>query len=293
MSSYAWMSLMRRVPVLGAAVLLAVLSASAQTPSPPMNPVPLRIRLLPSTMTQYPSRSFPHPQPVARAMAQATRRPAPQDTASSASATSLPEAGAGFNAPIGNDGPFLTWGGNFTGGAGLHLSKRLSVLAEYQFADNKLPGAMIAAVGAQGGNAHIWSLTLDPVIDLTPKWKNGAYITGGGGFYRKVTTFTSPEEVEECDPYYGCGIYYENGVVGHYSSNQLGANVGFGITYTGDSPRAVEYVGCHESAVFGKGDRQLAAPPLEKLEVAICASSGVWAYPRSQVVTLKPAILPA
>ena len=31
MSSYAWMSLMRRVPVLGAAVLLAVLSASAQS----------------------------------------------------------------------------------------------------------------------------------------------------------------------------------------------------------------------------------------------------------------------
>jgi hypothetical protein len=141
------------------------------------------------------------------------------------------EGGAGFNAPVGNDGPFLTWGGNFTGGLGLHLSKRLSVLAEYQFADNKLPGAMIAAVGAQGGYAHTWSLTLDPVIDLTPKWKNGLYVTGGGGFYRKVTSFTSPEQVVECDPFYGCGVYYENGVVGHYSSNQLGANFGFGITH--------------------------------------------------------------
>jgi hypothetical protein len=221
------MSLMRRVPVLGAAVLLAVLSASAQSSISPNE----------SSSASYQIAAFDNdavsvslfPAPAAGGAGNAQAGAARHSLFSLGNIAA--EAGAGFNAPIGNDGPFLTWGGNFTGGAGLHLSKRLSVLAEYQFADNKLPGAMIAAVGAQGGNAHIWSLTLDPVIDLTPRWKNGAYITGGGGFYRKVTTFTSPEEVEECDPYYGCGIYYENGVVGHYSSNQLGANVGFGITH--------------------------------------------------------------
>lgn len=144
------------------------------------------------------------------------------------------EAGGGANAPIGNDQPFITWGGNFTVGGGYKFTDRLSALIEYQFMDNKLPGGLIADAGAQGGHAHIWSLTVDPVFDLFPKAKNSVYVTGGGGFYRKVTSFTDPEEVEEC--YYFCGIGYENVVVSHFSSNQGGANVGFGFTHKlGDS----------------------------------------------------------
>ena len=157
------------------------------------------------------------------------------------------EAGGGFNAPVGNDtssagnnpgstsasgtygGPYLTYGGNFTGGLGLRFSPRLSLLGEYQFIDDKLPGAFIAAVGTQGGHAHIWSMTLDPVIDLFPKAINSVYVTGGGGFYRKVTSFTEPEEGEEC--YYYCGIVVENQTVYHFSSNQGGVNFGAGFTH--------------------------------------------------------------
>jgi hypothetical protein len=139
------------------------------------------------------------------------------------------EAGGGFNAPVGNDTPFITWGGNFTVGGGLHLSKRFSVLTEYQFMDNKLPAGLIADAGAQGGHAHIWSLTLDPVVDLFPKRTNSVYLTGGGGFYRKVTSFTDPEEVEEC--YYYCVVGTENVVVSHFSSNQGGLNLGAGFTH--------------------------------------------------------------
>ena len=139
------------------------------------------------------------------------------------------EAGGGFNTPVGNDGPVLTWGGNFTVGGGLHFSKRFALLAEYQFIDDKLPGTLIADAGAQGGHAHIWSLTLDPVIDLFPTRTNSAYLTGGGGFYRKVTSFTDPEEVYVC--YYFCGIGVENVVVSHFSSNQGGVNFGMGFTH--------------------------------------------------------------
>jgi hypothetical protein len=139
------------------------------------------------------------------------------------------EGGGGFNAPIGNDQPFITWGGNLTVGGGLRLQKHISVLAEYQFMDNKLPGSLIADAGAQGGHAHIWSLTLDPVIDFFPSRKNSIYVTGGGGFYRKVTSFTDPVEVEQC--YYFCTIGTENVVVSHFSSNQGGANFGIGFTH--------------------------------------------------------------
>jgi len=60
------------------------------------------------------------------------------------------EAGGGFNAPVGNDTPYITW----------------------------------------GGNSHIISLTADPVIDLFPKHANSVYVTGGGGYYHKSTNFT-------------------------------------------------------------------------------------------------------
>ncbi len=151
------------------------------------------------------------------------------------------EFGGGFNAPIGNDtssgnstatnfgGPFLTYGGNFTGGLGLRFNNRFSLLGEYQFMDDKLPGSFIAAVGTQGGHAHIWSLTLDPVIDLFPKATNSVYVTGGGGFYRKVTSFTDPVQGEEC--YYFCEIVTENETVYHFSSNQGGINFGAGFTH--------------------------------------------------------------
>jgi len=134
------------------------------------------------------------------------------------------EGGAGFNAPIGNDTPYITWGGNFTGGVGLHFSQRFTLLGEFQFTDNKLPGAFVTAGGGQGGNAHIFSMTADPVLDLFPKWTNSVYVTGGGGYYHKSTNFT----VQECCDFEG---YPVNVTTNGFSSNQVGLNFGLGFTH--------------------------------------------------------------
>jgi hypothetical protein len=138
------------------------------------------------------------------------------------------EAGGGFNAPTPDTSSYLSWGGNFTGGVGYRFSPVLSLLAEYQFIDSKLPAAVIAPTGANGGHAHIWSLTLSPVVDLFPNSRNGVYLTGGGGFYRKVTSFTDPVASYYCDYYY-CYYGTQNVVVGHFSSNQGGLNGGLGF----------------------------------------------------------------
>jgi hypothetical protein len=142
------------------------------------------------------------------------------------------DVGAGFNAPIGNDtssaegGPFITWGGNLTAGAGLRFSQRFSLLGEFQFIDDKLPGVFIAEAGqgATNGNAHIISLTVDPVIEPFPKWTNSVYLTGGGGYYHKSTNFS----VQVCCDFYG---YPVNINTDSFSSNQLGGSFGFGLTH--------------------------------------------------------------
>jgi hypothetical protein len=140
------------------------------------------------------------------------------------------EAGGGANGPTSDSSPYITWGGNFTGGVGYRFNPYISLMAEYQFMDDKLPGSIIAEAGSDGGHAHIWSLTLDPVIDLLPKNTNSVYVTGGGGFYRKVTSFTDIEPTEYCDYFY-CGIGYSPQVVGHFSSNQGGWSIGGGFTH--------------------------------------------------------------
>jgi Outer membrane protein beta-barrel domain len=135
------------------------------------------------------------------------------------------EAGGGFNAPVGNDTPYISWGGNFTLGAGFHFSKALSALLEYQFMDNKLPGAFISAessTGATAGDAHINSITGSPVIDLFPRKTNGIYLVGGFGYYHKSTNFND----YECCDIYGYDVEV---TVASVTSNQWGGNAGLGL----------------------------------------------------------------
>ena len=237
MSVSRWISLMQRVSLLCGAALFAVAAASAQSS---ISPNPTSSGSL--SADEASSSAYPLVDDDLASGASALSAAASAAASSGGGAGQEDHgwkhnisnnfavmAGAGFNAPVGNDVPYLTWGGNFSLGGGLHFSKRFSVLAEYQFMDDKLPGALIAAIGTQGGNAHIWSLTLDPVIDLFPKHDNSAYLTGGYGFYRKLTSFTEPVQEEECTYY--CGIFVENVAVAHFSSNQGGGNIGVGLTH--------------------------------------------------------------
>jgi len=226
--------LLRRALFLGSAAVLAVSFASAQTSEPASQSGAPDY----SSSTGSSSLDYINPAAVPGMFAKAEAASASGGAAAgqqgqgrwqSVKSNFAFEASGGASAPAG-DKQYITWGGNFTVGGGLNFSKYIALLAEYQFLDNKLPGAIIAETGATGGHAHIWGVTLAPVIDLFPKSSNDIYVTGGGGFYRKVTSFTDPEETEYCYYYY-CGIGTENVVVGHYSSNQGGWNVGAGYQH--------------------------------------------------------------
>jgi hypothetical protein len=134
------------------------------------------------------------------------------------------EAGGGFNAPIGNDIPYITWGGNFTVGGGMHFNRWFALLAEYQFIADKLPGALVNAGGGDTGNAHIQSITAAPVIDLMPKHATSVYLVGGGGWYYKSTNWNVLVGYD----FYGYPVY---ATANSFSSNQFGASGGFGISH--------------------------------------------------------------
>jgi Outer membrane protein beta-barrel domain len=145
------------------------------------------------------------------------------------------EAGAGFTAPVANTAHgWETYGYNIKAGAGWNFTKRLGVLLEYQWNRDKIPGSTLTQLAIAsgldtplGGNVNTWSFTLDPIFYFPVTHRAGAYITGGGGFYRKVTNFTAPELTYVC--YYYCYPGYVPTTVAHSSSNQGGLNIGAGF----------------------------------------------------------------
>lgn len=147
------------------------------------------------------------------------------------------EAGAGFDAPVGNTKNTQTFGYNVKFGGGWNFNQRVGLLLEYEFNRTGIPNSVLAANQttsgtAPNGNVHIWGFTLDPIVYLKNSGGWGAYVTGGGGFYRKLTSFTQPVfEGIVCDFYYGCYPAYGNQLISHFSSNQGGLNLGAGFTH--------------------------------------------------------------
>lgn len=230
MSSPRWMPLLRHVSLFVFAVLFAASAANAQSSTAFKPAAPSGFASTESSSSTF---GFVDGSPVTSWALPAT--PAAggagggqySDKHRLVSLSNMAfDLGGGFSGPIGNDRPYITYGGNFNFGAGLHLSRRLSVLGEFEFLDNKLPGAFIAAAGqgATGGSSHIISITAQPFIDLFPKWTNSVYVTGGGGFYHKSTNFT----VLACCDFYGYPVSIDTN---SFSSNQLGGNLGLGFTH--------------------------------------------------------------
>jgi len=136
--------------------------------------------------------------------------------------------GGGFTAPIGNaTHGYETYGYNLTVGGGWNFTKKFGALFEYQFDKNKIPGATIAAVGAQGGNINSHLFLFDGIYYPYSHGKTGLYITGGPGFSRKVTNFTDLAPTEQC--YYFCYYGYAPVTVASFSSTQLAADGGIGF----------------------------------------------------------------
>ncbi len=243
MSFHRWTSLIGRTCVVGSAVVLAAGLASAQSltsqnqsssaafsSSGYSSSLQLAEASAPAGMAALPSAPSPGAS-AAGQMGQSSGRGGMHGLFHNRSWTF--EAGGGFNGPIGNDTgtggapPVITWGGNFTLGAGLRFTKRFSTLFEYQFMDDKLPAQFLAEFAADGvtaGNSHINALTGSPVFDLTPNRSNGIYLVGGWGYYHKSTNLQTPELALS---YYG--EYYQNVTIASFTSNQWGGNGGFGI----------------------------------------------------------------
>jgi len=155
--------------------------------------------------------------------------------------------GGGFTIPSGSDSSdYLKTGYRFEGGAGLNLSRKLGVLFQFDYDHFGIPDSVIrnqeslytvvtgdttGSFQNLGGNAHIWSFTLNPTFNLYQGEKFGAYGVVGGGFYHKVTNFTVPNLQTVQDAFGNIYQYQANQNIDHYTSNAPGVTGGIGLTY--------------------------------------------------------------
>lgn len=153
------------------------------------------------------------------------------------------EAGGGFDAPIGKTSDRQTFGYNIKLGGGWNFNQRFGALIEYEFNGSGIPNAVLTAAGAPDGNVHIWGFTLDPIYYLKNNGGWGGYVTGGYGFYRRVTSFTQPVNLGYgCDFYGYCYPQYGSQTLSHFSSNQGGGSIGGGLTHSLRNGGAKAYV---------------------------------------------------
>ena len=165
--------------------------------------------------------------------------------------------GIGLTLPAGNTHKYETPSYGFQFGGGRNFNKTVGLLLQFDYDHFGLQGVTIAnqayiynyctvaefnaaecspegpaptgSAAPIDGNNHVWSFTLNPTFTLPTDGSLGAYAVLGGGFYHKVTNFTTPTLGEYC--YYYCEEIEQNATFDHYTSNAVGVSGGFGLTY--------------------------------------------------------------
>jgi hypothetical protein len=155
--------------------------------------------------------------------------------------------GGGLTLPTGNTHQYLTPSYNFQVGAGRNFNKTFGVLAQFDWANFGFQGKTLAnqlaiyqALGATDGygnpittldgSSHVWSLSINPIVNYYTSDTWGSYVIGGIGFYHKTANFTVPAPGYYCDYYGFCYQYSANATIDHYTSNAVGFNGGIGFT---------------------------------------------------------------
>jgi hypothetical protein len=153
-------------------------------------------------------------------------------------------AGGGFTIPTGDLHNYDTTSWGFQVGAGRNFNRHFGVNLEFDWDEFGLQGNVLqqqsfvedpenlyGLQGATDGYSHIWSLSVQPIYNLTTSDTWGTYVTAGGGYYHKITTFTTPQEVVGYDYFGYPEAFVANEPFDSYTSNSAGVDAGFGVTY--------------------------------------------------------------
>lgn len=144
-------------------------------------------------------------------------------------------AGAGFTQPMGNTGRNLDLGWNVRGNVGYKFSDHVGANLNVGYDSMGINSTTLTSIGVPGGDVHIFSATLDPVVHLNPRGHVDFYITGGGGLFHWYQQFTQPSVavVPGFNPFFGFfnATVPATQVLSSYSVNKPGVDIGAGFAF--------------------------------------------------------------
>ncbi len=124
-------------------------------------------------------------------------------------------------------------GWNIRGGVGYNFSSVVGAMMQADYNSLGISSNTLSNLGFPGGDVHVFSATLDPIVHLTPHQHFDVYLIGGGGMYRRTQEFTQPgvASVVGYNPFFG---FYNFGVpttdvLASYTMIKPGVNGGMGI----------------------------------------------------------------
>ncbi|HTT18232.1 MAG TPA: hypothetical protein VMG82_04775 [Candidatus Sulfotelmatobacter sp.] len=147
--------------------------------------------------------------------------------------------GGGANLPSGTTHTYVRGGGGVIGaGVARNYNKYFGFRLDFQFNNLPLRTSALELAQAPGANDHVFSVMLDPIVNI-PVTKNwGGYIVGGPSFFHRSGKLDSSEAIpgSACNGFFiwwgrcYAGSLPIDGNFLHSSVNQLGVNIGGGIT---------------------------------------------------------------
>jgi len=175
------------------------------------------------------------------------------------------DIGGGFTQTVGATGRNLDNGWNIGGGVGWNFSPYVGAMVQTNFNSMGINSTTLNNVGFLGGDVHVFSATVDPVVHLHPKGRFDVYLVGGGGLYHVYQEFTAPSVATYTgyNPFFG---FYTAGiptteVLASSSVNKPGANVGMGIAM-GSKWRAKFYAEARYNHVFMSNGQRMDYVPV-------------------------------
>jgi opacity protein-like surface antigen len=146
--------------------------------------------------------------------------------------------GAGANLDSGTTRSYVRGGGFVaSAGAARNANKYLGLRADFFFANLPLRDSTLQLAQATGATTHVYSLTLDPIINVPVSGKYRGYILFGPGYYHRSGSLDSSTAVpgSACNGFWkwwgacsNIGIPLSGSFV-HSSQNELGYNFGGGV----------------------------------------------------------------
>jgi hypothetical protein len=148
--------------------------------------------------------------------------------------------GGGPGFPLAKASDFAGTSYNFVAGAGPNLSHHVKMNAEFMFHGLPIHQSIVDQIGVSKVKGRLYSLTANFIIGSSAGGSKGAYLIGGGGWYRRTVEAqqTVLQAGEICEPIWiwwnvQCinGIFPTDVTIGSSTSSAGGFNVGGGLTY--------------------------------------------------------------